>query len=63
MATENPSDMALDDWAANKSRSMGRRIEALSAFYRRCQREGVGRDSAEGFESRFRAFLNKPVEG
>lgn len=57
------TDIALDDWAAGKSRSLGRRIEALSAFYKRCQREGLGRATAEEFEARFTAFLTQPVGG
>lgn len=61
MANENQGEIALDDWAASKSRSVGRRIEALSAFYRRCQREGFGRATPDEFESRFQAFLKKPV--
>ena len=54
-------DVALDDWCESKSRSLGRRVEALSAFYRKCQRQGVGRAAAEKFEADFQAFLKQPA--
>ena len=56
-----PVDVALDDWCEAKSRSLGRRVEALSAFYRKCQRQGVGRAPAEKFEADFQAFLKQPA--
>lgn len=55
------ADIALDDWAAGKSRTLGRRIEALSAFHKRCQREGFGRATPDVFESRFLDFLSQPA--
>ena len=55
------ADVALDDWCESKSRSLGRRVEALSAFYRKCQRQGVGRAAAEKFEADFQAFLKQPA--
>lgn len=54
-------DLALDDWCESKSRSMGRRIEALSAFYRKCQKTGVGRNTPAQFEADFQAFLKMPA--
>jgi hypothetical protein len=51
------ADVALDDWCQAKSASVGRRIEGLSAFYKRCQREGVGRLTPEQFEAKFKAFM------
>jgi len=56
-----PADVALDNWCENKSQSMGRRVEALSAFYRRCQKIGVGRATPEQFEADFQAFLKLPA--
>ena len=55
------ADVALDDWCESKSRSLGRRVEALSAFYKMCQRQGVGRATAEKFEADFHAFLKQPA--
>ena len=55
------ADVALDDWCESKSRSLGRRVEALSAFYRKCQKQGVGRATAEKFEADFQAFLKLPA--
>ena len=55
------ADVALDDWCEFKSRSLGRRVEALSAFYKRCQRLGLGRSTAERFEADFQAFLKQPA--
>lgn len=54
-------DIALDDWAASKSRRLGRRIEALSAFHRRCQRVGLGRATEAAFDNAFDNFLNQPA--
>lgn len=51
------ADVALDDWCQTKSAAVGRRIESLSAFHKRCQREGVGRLTPEQFEAKFKAFL------
>lgn len=58
---EVSADVALDNWCENKSQSMGRRVEALSAFYRRCQKTGVGRATPEQFEADFQAFLKLPA--
>ena len=55
------NDVALDNWCENKSQSMGRRVEALSAFYRRCQKTGVGRATPEQFDADFQAFLKLPA--
>ena len=55
------ADLALDDWCEARSRSLGRRIEALSAFYKICQRNGVGRATPDEFEARFQAFLHMPA--
>lgn len=55
------ADVALDDWCEAKSRSLGRRVEALSAFYRKCQKEGRGRALAEKFETDFQLFLKQPA--
>jgi hypothetical protein len=55
------ADVALDDWCESKSRALGRRVEALSAFYRLCQRQGVGRATAERLEADFQAFLKQPA--
>lgn len=54
-------DVALDVWCGEKSRSMGKRVEALSAFYRLAQRKGIGRATPEQFETDFQAFLKTPV--
>lgn len=59
--TEVTNDIALDDWCENKSRTLGRRVEALSAFYRTCQRTGVGRATPDKFEADFAAFLAAPA--
>jgi hypothetical protein len=69
LSTSNPTstpvtpvaDVALDDWCESKSRSLGRRVEALSAFYRRCQKLGIGRATAEKYEADFQAFLKLPA--
>lgn len=55
------SDVALDDWCASKSRAMGRRVEALSAFYKLCQKDGMGRATPEQFDIQFQTFLNSPA--
>lgn len=55
------ADLALDDWCEAKSRTLGRRVEALSAFYRRCQKTNVGRATPEQFEANFQAFLKMPA--
>ena len=55
------ADVALDDWCESKSRALGLRVEALSAFYRLCQRQGVGRATAERLEADFQAFLKQPA--
>lgn len=55
------ADLALDDWCEAKSRNMGRRVEALSAFYRQCQKTGIGRNTTEKFEADFQAFLKLPA--
>jgi len=55
------ADVALDDWCESKSRSLGRRVEALSAFYKRCQKLGLGRATADKFEADFQAFLKQPA--
>lgn len=51
------ADVTLGDWCQAKSASVGRRIESLSAFHKRCQRDGVGRLTPEQFEAKFQAFL------
>lgn len=61
VAQEPAADIALDDWCQGKSLALGRRIEALSAFYRRCQRNGVGRADPAWFESEYQAFLRLPA--
>lgn len=61
--TASVADIALDDWAASKSRQLGRRVEALSAFYKHCQRTGCGRATVEQFEQRFEDFRKQPVGG
>ena len=53
-----PATVALDTWCQSKSRDMGRRVEALSAFFKTCQKDGFGRATPEEFEVRFTAFLN-----
>lgn len=55
------ADLALDDWCEGKSRSLGRRVEALSAYYRKCQKEGRGRATADQYEAGFQAFLKLPA--
>ena len=55
------ADIALDDWCESKSRQVGRRVEALSAFYRKTQKAGVGRGTASQFEAEFQAFLKLPA--
>ena len=55
------ADVALDDWCESKSRSLGRRVEALSAFYKRCQKLGLGRATADKVEADFQAFLKQPA--
>lgn len=58
----NPAaDIALDDWCSYKSRVLGRRIEALSAFYKRCVKKGIGRATPASFEADFQAFLKSPA--
>jgi hypothetical protein len=60
--TEVPAgDIALDNWCESKSRAVGRRVEALSAFYKLCQKQGIGRATPEKFEADFQAFLNSPA--
>lgn len=54
-------DVFLDDWVRDKSRVLGRRIEALNAFHARLRRERVVKASADEFESRYAAFLRKPA--
>jgi hypothetical protein len=54
-------DIALDDWCEGKSRALGRRVEALSAFFKLCQKQGVGRATPEKFEADFQDFLNSPA--
>ena len=54
-------DVALDDWASSKSISLGRRVEALAAFYRLCQKQGIGRATPEKFEADFQVFLKSPA--
>jgi hypothetical protein len=54
-------DIALDDWASAKSRSLGKRVEALAAFYKLCQQKGVGRATPEKFEADFQVFLKSPA--
>lgn len=63
IAAQEPkaSDVALDDWASSKSISMGRRVEALAAFYKLCQAKGVGRATPEKFEADFQSFLKSPA--
>lgn len=58
---QEPSDIALDDWASAKSRSLGRRVEALAAFYKLCQQKGMGRATPEKFESDFQLWLKSPA--
>jgi len=53
--------VALDVWCEEKSRSLGKRVEALSAFYRLTQRKGIGRATPEQFEAEFQTFLKTPV--
>ena len=60
-AAPAPADVALDVWCGEKSRNMGKRVEALSAFYRLTQRKGIGRATPEQFEADFQAFLKTPV--
>lgn len=55
------SDVALDVWCEEKSRSLGKRVEALSAYYRLTQRKGIGRATPEQFEAEFQTFLKTPV--
>ena len=55
------ADVALDDWCEAKSRSLGRRVEALSAFYRKCQKDGKGRATSDKYEADFQAFLKQPA--
>jgi len=55
------NDIALDDWCEGKSRALGRRVEALSAFFKLCQKQGVGRATPEKFEADFQDFLNSPA--
>jgi hypothetical protein len=56
-----PVDIALDNWIESKSREVGRRVEALNAFYRLSQRGGKGRATAEEWEADFQKFLNSPA--
>lgn len=60
-AVEPAQDIALDDWASAKSRSLGRRVEALAAFYKLCQQRGMGRATPEKFESDFQLWLKSPA--
>jgi len=55
------TDVALDVWCEEKSRSLGKRVEALSAYYRLAQRQGIGRATPEQFEADFQTFLKTPV--
>lgn len=55
------ADIALDDWCQAKSRVLGRRVEALSAFYRLAQSQGKGRATAAQFDADFAAFLKQPA--
>ncbi len=55
------SDIALYNWCEAKSRTLGRRIEALSAFHRICEKNGVGRATAEQFEADFQKSLKAPA--
>lgn len=55
------ADVALDNWCEAKSRTMGRRVEALSAFYRLMQAQGRGRATAAQFDADFAAFLKQPA--
>ena len=61
VAPVSPADIALDDWCQGKSRALGRRVEALSAFYRLAQASGKGRATAAQFDADFAAFLKQPA--
>lgn len=60
-ATDAPETIALDDWCQAHSLTLGRRVEALAAFHRDCQRRGLGRASADQFLAQFNAFLAQPA--
>ncbi len=55
------ADIALDDWCAMRSSKLGRRVEALSAFWKESQRTGLGRATPDQFEAAFAAFLARPA--
>jgi len=55
------NDVALEDWCSAKSRVLGRRIEALGAYHKLKQRQGVGRGTPDWFEADFQTFLKTPV--
>lgn len=57
----DPNTIALDDWCQARSTTLGRRIEALSAFHKRCQRNGMGRATADEFEAAYQSFLAQPA--
>lgn len=58
---EAVDDLALDDWCAAKSRTLGRRVEALSAFWKQAQAAGMGRATRNQFESAYQDFLRQPA--
>ena len=59
--TDPDLTVALDEWAASKSVSLGRRVESLAAFHTRMQRTGRGRETAGWFDSAFQSFLKEPA--
>ncbi|WP_295455296.1 hypothetical protein [uncultured Thiodictyon sp.] len=44
-----------------RSSKLGRRVEALSAFWKESQRTGLGRATPDQFEAAFAAFLARPA--
>ena len=55
-----PADVTLDEFCVRLS-SSDRRVELLAAFHFVETRSGHFKDAESAYQSRFEAFVNKPV--
>jgi hypothetical protein len=54
--------VSLSDWCRQKSKTVGKQVEMLSAFHFMQKRANKTRDTAANFEQAFNDFANAPVE-
>ena len=54
-------EISLDDWMNERTPTLGRKVEAINAFYRQRQRRGLVRAARAAFDADFEVFLKQPA--